>query len=577
MLSPSNSGTGIPEAKHVAQIVPLGPTPFGTALYQPSLSSLMKYQYKTPTMSSSAPQQPTPQYRTLSGVLSNNLKKNWVTTAPQSGQTHRKVSQSEIDDRLKSLMDRLSSQQSLLKPAEKPSAQMQHYLESTNKPQERKLSDTRPYVSYKPSIPAVGNENEHDSDTIDSESDSSDSDSLTTEVDECENNVEHQLPEIKINLADSEDLTESFDTTPEKSDKKCDNKIGDDIEFIDDNVESPDEKSNSDEKSIDEEGSNNNHHVKNSKRNVPKRRPSLLKTVVSIKSDQPVTVVNYTETYDTETYNKELTNGEAEKEETCMENKDSSDKAEISLHNKHNEGQNVEENVHPEKEAETDKDTVETYNSGMDSSISIADASMGGMESSNGPVECFNSDLSVGQKGVEVNISDDKNETTSIQIPKKELDNTESMNTDECGNLLIVCTNAVPQQDGENETSTEPAEKSEEKEEKLNDISEIYRLTNANEKIERLGQYKQHQSNMIHDLIIGRTKQRKARQPRIIATTSTVPLPPKESPRKSEQILDNLGDFQMIDDEDATTGTLGDRNSREKSLSRSLREGSLSR
>jgi len=609
MLSPSNSGTGIPEAKHVAQTVPLGPTPFGTALYQPSLSSLMKYQYKTPTMSSSANQQPTPQYRTLSGVLSNNLKKNWVTTAPQSGQTTRKVSQSEIDDRLKSLMDRLSSQQSLLKPAEKPSAQMQHYLESTNKPQERKLSDTRPYVSYKPSIPAVGNEKEppeekspasdvkveedgisitvpdmkvnneieHDSDTIDSESDSSDSDSLTTEVDECENNVEHQLPEIKINLADSEDLTESFDTTPEKSDKKCDNKIGDDIEFIDDNVESPDEKSNSDEKSIDEEGSNNNHHVKNSKRNVPKRRPSLLKTVVSIKSDQPVTVVNYTETYDTETYNKELTNGEAEKEETCTENKDSSDKAEISLHNKHNEGQNVEENIHPEKEAETDKDTVETYNSGMDSSISIADASMGGMESSNGPVECFNSDLSVGQKGVEVNISDDKNETTSIQIPKKELDNTESMNTDECGNLLIVCTNAVPQQDGENETSTEPAEKSEEKEEKLNDISEIYRLTNANEKIERLGQYKQHQSNMIHDLIIGRTKQRKARQPRIIATTSTVPLPPKESPRKSEQILDNLGDFQMIDDEDATTGTLGDRNSREKSLSRSLREGSLSR
>merc|ERR1711915_989380 len=132
-------------------------------------------------------------------------------------------------------------------------------------------------------------------------------------------------------------------------------------------------------------------------RNVPKRRPSLVKTVVSIKSDQPVTVVNYTETYDTETYNKELTNGEAEKEETCTENKDSSDKAEISLHNKHNEGQNVEENIHPEKEVETDKDTVETYNSGM--------------ESSNGPVECFNSDLSVGQKSVEVNISDDKNET----------------------------------------------------------------------------------------------------------------------------------------------------------------------
>merc|ERR1719192_2542831 len=33
----------------------------------------------------------------------------------------------------------------------------------------------------------------------------------------------------------------------------------------------------------------------------------------------------------------------------------------------------------------------------------------------------------------------------------------------------------------------------------------------------------------------------------------------------------------MIDDEDATTGTLGDRSSREKSLSRSIRESSLSR
>ena len=31
-------------AQHAAQTVPLGPTPFGTALYQPSLPSLMKYQ-----------------------------------------------------------------------------------------------------------------------------------------------------------------------------------------------------------------------------------------------------------------------------------------------------------------------------------------------------------------------------------------------------------------------------------------------------------------------------------------------------------------------------------------------------
>ena len=117
------------DSSYVSQTVPLGPTPYGTALYQPSLSSLTKYQYKTPSLPATTAN-PTSQYRTLSGVLSNNLKKNWAAgAAPPVERPQRKVDQVEIDARLKSLMDRLSSQQSLLKPADKPSEQMQHYID----------------------------------------------------------------------------------------------------------------------------------------------------------------------------------------------------------------------------------------------------------------------------------------------------------------------------------------------------------------------------------------------------------------------------------------------------------------
>ena len=123
-----------PDSKYVSQQVPLGPSAFGTGLYQPSLSSMTKYQYKTPALSSQQPQAPATQYRTLSGVMSNNLKKNWASgsTAPAATQGQKKVDQAEIDARLKSLMDRLSNQQSMLKPAEKPSAQMQHYMSTSS-------------------------------------------------------------------------------------------------------------------------------------------------------------------------------------------------------------------------------------------------------------------------------------------------------------------------------------------------------------------------------------------------------------------------------------------------------------
>ena len=129
-LSPGDDSS---DPNYIAQAVPLGPTPFGTALYQPSLSSLTKYQYKTPSLPSTSATPAAPQYRTLSGVLSNNLKKNWAA-GPEANtdRPQRKVDQTEIDARLKSLMDRLSSQQSLLKPADKPSAQMQHYLDQVS-------------------------------------------------------------------------------------------------------------------------------------------------------------------------------------------------------------------------------------------------------------------------------------------------------------------------------------------------------------------------------------------------------------------------------------------------------------
>ena len=61
-----------------------------------------------------------------------NLKKHWVSDAStvNTGQ-NKGMEKSEVDNRLKSLMDRLSNQQKLLKPAEKPSRQMEHFIKGT--------------------------------------------------------------------------------------------------------------------------------------------------------------------------------------------------------------------------------------------------------------------------------------------------------------------------------------------------------------------------------------------------------------------------------------------------------------
>ena len=561
-LSPGEDSS---DPNYIAQAVPLGPTPYGTALYQPSLSSLTKYQYKTPSLPSTSAAPAAPQYRTLSGVLSNNLKKNWAA-GPEANtdRPQRKVDQTEIDARLKSLMDRLSSQQSLLKPADKPSVQMQHYLDQvsshpspnihlvplthlcngplqSSKPTpERKMS--APITPYRPTVlpsaasirkqkeeKELGSEvkveedgisiavpekvpkaqAEDQSETADSESDS-DSESVTTEVSDCEqNNVEHVLPEIKINLAEAEeepDIEESETNT-------CDKSFGDDLDFIDDEDNSVEEKANiSDDK--DPGGASAQVVNEEKKRSPARRRPSLLKTVVSIKSDQPVTVVNYTETLDAEaeslTENPKQLEPSSPKEEPLN----------ASLAEMEESFQTTEGGL------DSSRDVFESFNNTMDESVSLADGSLESTGETSTEIECLNSVVANDEPKeivrMQESVTTGSEESDSGQVilaqkeeSQQEVDNdcmVEENRTveDECGNLVIVDNHGLPQTLGENETSTDVIEKEDTNEHQPQDnITDIYRVTNANEKIDRLANHQQHNSNMIHDLIIGRSKQRR--------------------------------------------------------------------
>ena len=538
-----------PDSKYVSQQVPLGPAAYGTGLYQPSLSSMTKYQYKTPALSSQQPQAPATQYRTLSGVMSNNLKKNWATgaTAPASTQGQKKVDQAEIDARLKSLMDRLSNQQSMLKPAEKPSAQMQHYMSTSSSSGLRKLSDSKPLSPYKPSVttqpqespqipdtkviveengvslqvPELRIKEEELIETEDSESDSEtvDSESVTTEIDEVENNVELQVPEIKINLAESEDLS-PLETSEDKCDKPCDTKASSESESPHKdgtNIQVKEE----DETSVKE-------------RKPPVRRPSLLKTVVNIKHDQPVTVVNYTE--------------QSSEEKTPVKTDNPISDQDDSFRT-------------PQTDADITKENA-SFISAMETSSSMAEDSLvteAASKSEEETAECLNDNVSVREDDVKL-----------VDNVKEE---------DECGNLVIVDHNATPLREGERETSTDTVPDNEDK----SGIYDIYKITDSREKKEKLGQYNQHQSNMIHDLIIGKTKQRRARQPRVVAPTSSVPQIPSEqnkSPEK-EKSLQTFEDFQMIDEDDGVLNKTREKSLprpfRENSMSRSLRESSMTR
>ena len=68
-------------------------------------------------------------------TTTNNTVKSYNTAKNNDANliTKKSVEKSEIDNRLKSLMDRLSNQQKLLKPADKPSTEMEHFMKrSTN-------------------------------------------------------------------------------------------------------------------------------------------------------------------------------------------------------------------------------------------------------------------------------------------------------------------------------------------------------------------------------------------------------------------------------------------------------------
>ena len=102
---------------------------------EPSLSSLTyasRLQYKTPNLSGRLQIEEVKQAGlvTRSTQRALSLKKNWVSDAPASVTTGKKSNAAEMDGRLKSLMERLSNQQSLLKPADKPSSQMEHMLKN---------------------------------------------------------------------------------------------------------------------------------------------------------------------------------------------------------------------------------------------------------------------------------------------------------------------------------------------------------------------------------------------------------------------------------------------------------------
>ena len=335
------------------------------------------------------------------------------------------------------------------------------------------------------------------SETGNSESDSDESESVTTEVSDCEqNNVEHVLPEIKINLAEPE----KEPGIDESETNKCDKSFGDDLDFIDNDDNSVEEKPNISDAS--------SQAVSDEKKRSPaRRRPSLLKTVVSIKSDQPVTVVNYTESVDPVPDSPTENGSQPEAKEEHL----NASLAEME-----------ESFLTTEGGLDSSKDIFESFNNTMDESVSLVNGSLESTGETSTEIECLNSvvankpkEVVLMQESVAAGSEESDSGQEVILAQKEELrqgvdsdclvEGKTTVEEDECGNLVIVDKKGVPQSPGENETSTDAAEK----EEPRDNITDIYRVTNANEKIDRLATHQQHNSNMIHDLIIGRSKQRR--------------------------------------------------------------------
>jgi len=141
-----------PGSGEAATTIPAPPPPTQSS----GLTYAAKYQYKTPNLSDRLRSEAkTSVVQDFSTRKALNLKKNWVSEAADPGSAAAKRGGSnkqkeEIDSRLKSLMDRLSSQQKLLKPAEKPSTEMQHFLKQSNA---NKSSSEQPLLASHPQSP----------------------------------------------------------------------------------------------------------------------------------------------------------------------------------------------------------------------------------------------------------------------------------------------------------------------------------------------------------------------------------------------------------------------------------------
>jgi len=98
----------------------------------PYLGYFNRLEYKTPTLSERLKSDEVfhNAYMARSTERAFNLKKNWVNENNVQISTFKKIDAAEMDSKLKNVLERLSSQQSLLKPAERPSKQMEHLLKN---------------------------------------------------------------------------------------------------------------------------------------------------------------------------------------------------------------------------------------------------------------------------------------------------------------------------------------------------------------------------------------------------------------------------------------------------------------
>jgi len=681
--SPLMTRKGYPDNKYVSQTVPLsaaagqnsGPTPKGTGLFNPGLTSnLYKYQFKTPDFTKvnqqHQQQQQQSQYRAISGIMSNNLKKNWVTPSTnQKNSTQKKVDPSEIDARLRSLMDRLSSQQSLLKPAEKPSAQMQHYLQSTNRKPEaymtrETLSPTSANqddkvaeadgnlqeLSKLKNDPADTSENKtnQDNDNQDSTLDNSDlfhdaqtlddkaeicsgEDSFTSLSDtsqDSDTSVESGLPELEkfedvpeimINLAEPESLqelesmldsplhqtttaaakheavkqastaaVEATLASPEQSDDSdcdiinlCDTKAQvpslPPMPSIEAFTEQAPRATSEPPQPLQNKKSEAEGRKAEGERILPKRRPSLLRTVVSIKGNNPESIVNY-EIVDQKVDDDEKKGGidfiddqnsPVDNKPKIIEqgNKVKNQKTEVTNQedNKSERGVGEHRSLTRSGSTKESKARAQPPNEAINlvflersvqdnTDVLFLDESYNESSTDRDPVS------TIAESGVKVAARAQTEDLTSPEDNSPDGEEYHSLNSIPPEKPPLPSVEDYPPLAGSPPPSP-LARSSPCADEKVDLMQEVIKpadntevwdalkSTNTVEKRQKLTESSQKQSNIVHDLIMGIPRQRRVRQPRATIQSSSVPLPP---PSDSTQVPKSVPKTKPVTSVDKT-------------------------